>query len=79
VEAIKAAGATLRYLPPYSPDLNPIEMSFSKFKPTCASSRSARSQASAMPFDRSSPPSRGRNAPTISGMPAMLPHDREPL
>lgn len=31
-EAIEAAGATLRYLPPYSPDLNPIEMAFSKFK-----------------------------------------------
>ena len=31
-EAIEAAGATLRYLPPYSPDLNPIEMPFSKFK-----------------------------------------------
>ena len=31
-EAIEAAGATLRYLPPYSPDLNPIELSFSAFK-----------------------------------------------
>ncbi len=31
-EAIAAAGATLRYLPKYSPDLNPIEMPFSKFK-----------------------------------------------
>jgi transposase len=31
-EAIEAAGATLRYLPKYSPDLNPIEMPFSKFK-----------------------------------------------
>jgi len=31
-EAIEAAGATLRYLPPYSPDLNPIEKPFSKFK-----------------------------------------------
>ena len=30
--AIKAAGAELRYLPPYSPDLNPIEMAFSKLK-----------------------------------------------
>ena len=30
--AIEAAGASLRYLPPYSPDLNPIEMAFSKFK-----------------------------------------------
>jgi transposase len=31
-EAIKRARATLRYLPKYSPDLNPIEMSYSKFK-----------------------------------------------
>ena len=31
-EAIEATGATLRYLPQYSPDLNPIEMPFSKFK-----------------------------------------------
>lgn len=31
-EAIEAAGATLRYLPQYSPDLNPIEMPFSKLK-----------------------------------------------
>lgn len=31
-QAIEDAGATLRYLPPYSPDLNPIEMAFSKLK-----------------------------------------------
>jgi len=31
-EAIEAAGATLHYLPPYSPDLNPIELFFAKFK-----------------------------------------------
>jgi transposase len=31
-EAIEAAGASLMYLPPYSPDLNPIEMMFSKLK-----------------------------------------------
>src|SRR5436189_4858065 len=31
-EAIEAARATLRYLPPYSPDLNPIELSYSAFK-----------------------------------------------
>jgi transposase len=29
---IEAAGATLSYLPPYSPDFNPIEMMFSKLK-----------------------------------------------
>ena len=31
-EAIEKRGATLRYLPKYSCDLNPIEMAFSKFK-----------------------------------------------
>lgn len=31
-EAIEAVGATIRYLPPYSPDFNPIEMFFSKLK-----------------------------------------------
>lgn len=30
--AIEAAGATVRYLPPYSPDFNPIEKAFSKLK-----------------------------------------------
>jgi transposase len=29
---IEAAGAQLRYLPPYSPDLNPVEMAFAKLK-----------------------------------------------
>lgn len=31
-ELIEAAGAQLQYLPPYSPDLNPIEKVFSKIK-----------------------------------------------
>jgi transposase len=31
-ELITAAGAELRYLPPYSPDMNPIEKSFAKLK-----------------------------------------------
>ena len=31
-EAIEARGASLLYLPPYSPDLNPIELAFSKLK-----------------------------------------------
>ena len=30
--AIEQAGANLLYLPPYSPDFNPIEMAFSKLK-----------------------------------------------
>ena len=32
--AIEAVGATLRYLPPYSPDFNPIENAFAKLKAT---------------------------------------------
>jgi transposase len=31
-EAITAVGAKLHFLPPYSPDLNPIEQAFSKIK-----------------------------------------------
>ena len=38
-QAIEAAGAMLLYLPAYSPDFNPIEMAFSKFKACCARSR----------------------------------------
>lgn len=32
VDAIEAAGAFAEYLPPYSPDLNPIEKMWSKIK-----------------------------------------------
>ena len=32
LQAIEATGATLLYLPPYSPDLNPIEQLFAKLK-----------------------------------------------
>ena len=31
-EAIEGVGASLVYLPPYSPDLNPIELAFAKLK-----------------------------------------------
>ena len=31
-QAIEAAGASLRFLPPYSPDFNPIENAFAKLK-----------------------------------------------
>jgi transposase len=31
-QAIEATGAKLRYLPPYSPDMNPIEQVFAKLK-----------------------------------------------
>jgi hypothetical protein len=45
-EAIEARGATLRYLPQYSPDLNPIKMPFSKLNGgTNRAAESARSPA----------------------------------
>ena len=31
-QAIETAGATLLFLPPYSPDFNPIENAFAKLK-----------------------------------------------
>lgn len=41
-EQVTACGAELRYLPPYSPDLNPIQQAWSKFK-QCLRSVKARS------------------------------------
>jgi transposase len=32
MEKIEAADASLRFLPPHSPDFNPIEKAFSRFK-----------------------------------------------
>jgi transposase len=36
---LKEKGAWFLFLPPYSPDLNPIEMAFSKSKPICVRRR----------------------------------------
>jgi transposase len=55
-QAIEACGASLLYLPPYSPDLNPIEQSFAKFKAllrkTAARSREALWSAIGQILDR---------------------------
>jgi transposase len=32
-DVVRAAGAKLFFLPPYSPDLNPVEQAFAKLKP----------------------------------------------
>ena len=42
--AIQAAGATLWYLPPYSPDLNPIELCFAKRKALVRTARCRRTE-----------------------------------
>ena len=57
--AIKAAGAELRFLPPYSPDFNPIEQAFAKLKTllrkTAARTRDALWNAVATAIDTFSP------------------------
>ena len=47
--AIQAAGATLWYLPPYSPDLNPIELCFATLKALVRTAR-CRSTETLWPF-----------------------------
>ena len=49
-EAIEAAGATVMYLPPYSPELNPIEHTWSKLKALLrrAEARTLRALAAAL-------------------------------
>ena len=46
-ELIKQRGCQLLYLPPYSPDFNPIEQAFSKLK-SCLRDACARSQKTLM-------------------------------
>lgn len=43
--AVEAAGARLLYLPPYSPDLNPIEQAWSKFKQNLRSAKARSADA----------------------------------
>ncbi len=64
-DAIEARGATLLYLPPYSPDLNPIEQAFAKLKSILRTAAARSIEAS---WNRSARPSSGShqmNAPTI--------------
>jgi hypothetical protein len=73
--AIGAAGAKLFFLPPYSPDLNPIEQVFAKFKTLLrkAAERTVEPPGSAGIRRRSSNASHRPNAPITSEMPVMLP------
>src|SRR5260370_41729910 len=72
-EIIEAAGAELRYLPPYSPDLNPIEQSFAKVK---AVLRKAQERTVPALYDRIGQvidpvsPAESRNSSTTSDNPS---------
>ena len=78
-EAIRAAGASLRYLPQYSPDLNPIELVFHPSRYPCAKLRSAQSTDCSDPSGRIFGRSIPLNVWAISDMLAMNHYDRDPL
>ena len=71
-EAIEAAGARLLYLPPYSPDFNPIEQLFAKLKAALrkAAERSVESLWNRIAILLHS--FRQTNAPTTSEIPDTL-------
>jgi transposase len=71
-EAIEAAGAKLLYLPPYSPDFNPIEQLFAKLKALLERPLSAPWRASGTASHAFSMPSSQMNALTTSATPDML-------
>jgi hypothetical protein len=74
--AIRATGARLFFLPPYSPDLNPIEQVFAKLKTLL---RKASEHQLKPPGDASAhfcKPSLHRNAPTILETQDMLQSSR---
>ena len=77
--AIEAVGARLMFLPPYSPDFNPIENAFSKLKPSSAKPPPAPSTTSGASSAKASTPSRLPSAPTTSQPPAMMHTDRKML
>ena len=71
-EAIAAPGARLFYLPPYSPDLNPIEQAFAKLKALLRTAAARTVEALWHTIGRPSTPSAPPNAPTTSPTPAMF-------
>ena len=70
-KAIRDVGARLVFLPKYSPDLNPIEQVFAKFKTLLRKVRGRRevTKPSAKPAAKSSPNTRPPNAPHTSKTP----------
>ena len=77
-QAIKAAGATLIYLPKYSPDLNPIELAFSKLKAHLRKAAEQTTHASCARSVASLPISAHKNAETSFATRAMFEHKRNP-
>ena len=77
--AIEAVGATLRHLPPYSPDLNPIELAFAKLKGLLRRPARAPGRHSTTPSPGGSTPSPPANAATTSSTTVMRQFSRRLL
>ena len=73
--AIRAAGAHLLFLPPYSPDLNPIEQLFAKLSTSSARPNPEPSRPPGESSATSSTSSHQPSAPATSRMQAMLPSE----
>jgi transposase len=69
----------LRYLPKYSPDLNPIEQAFSKLKAHLRKAAERTIPRLCRRIGVLTATSAVKNAPITSAMQAMLLHDRNPL
>ena len=67
-KAIRAVGARLVFLPKYSPDLNPIEQVFAKFKTLLQRPKREATRRSPTQALKSSPSIRPPNAPHTSRM-----------
>jgi putative transposase len=65
-KAIRNVGARLVFLPKYSPDLNPIEQVFAKFKTLLRKREREATRRSPTPAAKSSPSTRPPNAPHTS-------------
>ena len=77
-EAIEAAGARLLYLPPYSPDLNPIENAYGAFKAFLRKCASAPKMRSVVALANSCGDCAPRPA-RISSLTPVMQYDRNPL
>lgn len=76
-KAVEAAGATLLFLPPYSPDFNPIKNAFSKLKSLLrkAAARTVADLWHVTAWTHSHP----QNVKTTSATAGMTPSDRKLL
>lgn len=77
--AIESVGATLLFLPPYSPDFNPIEQAFSRLKAHLRKAAERTIHDYGTPSAVSSTSTRHRNAPTTSPPADMMQNDRKPI